>query len=264
MFDFLKQESASHPQDVKSLRAALLQFLKETLQQVEGGEGRHINGLQLYVACSAPHQHLYEAAVYLQEPGRFQAEVQKVADDFAIDLPTAWTMDITFVDSFPPDTIKSPVLEAALLLRTPSASLRAHTTAYIRVLHGEAEKELYTLTATGGLVTIGREKNVQTDNGFIRINTIAFPAQSDHDGNRYVSRQHAHIHWDQALGGFVLFADEGGVPPRNKVKIRSAGVEAPIKLYSTQIGHPLQEGDQIVLGESVVLEFSYISQPQQN
>ncbi len=262
MFDFLKKGSASHPEDVKSLRGALLQFLKETLQQVESGEGGHIKGLQLFVACSGPHQHLYEAAVYLPEPGRFQSEVQKVADDFAIDLPAAWTLEVVFVESLPPGAVKSPVLEVALFIRTRSASLQGHTTAYIRVLHGEAEKKVYTLTATDGTVTIGREKQVQVNDGFVRVNTIAFPALSDHDGNRYISRQHAHIDWNRGSGGFILFADDGGVPPRNKVKIKSVGVEAPVKLYSTQVGHPLQEGDQIVLGESVVLEFSYI--PQQD
>ncbi len=262
MFDFLRTGSASHPPDVKSLRAALLQFLKEMLQQVESGEGQHINELQLFVACSGPRQHLYEAAVYRQEPGRFQAEVQKVADDFAIDLPAAWKLDVTFVDDLPTNAVKSPVLDVALFMRTPSASLQAHTTAYLRVLRGEAEKDVYTLAATKSPVTIGREKRAQVNDGFVRINTIAFPAQSAYEGNRFISRQHAHIDWDRESGGFVLFADEGGVPPRNKVKIRSAGADTPTKLLSTQIGHPLLEGDQVVLGESVVLEFSYI--PQQD
>ena len=262
MFDFLKTGSASHPQDVKRLRVTLLQFLKETLQQVESGEGQHIKGLQLFVACPDERKHLYEAAIYLQEPGRFQAEVQKLADDFAIDLPAAWTLDVPFVESLPPGAIKSQVLDVALFVRTRSASVYAPATAYIRVLRGEAEKNIYTLTATDGPVTIGREKKVQVANGFIRVNTIAFPAQSDYEGNRYISRQHAHIDWDRGAGGFILFADEGGVPPHNKVKIRSAGADTPSKLHATQIGHPLQEGDQIVLGESVVLEFSYI--PQQD
>ncbi|HLL96228.1 MAG TPA: hypothetical protein VK404_14705, partial [Spirosoma sp.] len=86
-----------------------------------------------------------------------------------------------------------------------------------------------------------------------------FPATSAQEANRYVSRQHAHIEWNGEAGCFMLFADEGGVPPRNKVKIRSTGADLPIKLHSTQVGHPLQEADQIVLGESAVLEFSYIA-----
>lgn len=259
MFDFFREGSGSHPPDVKGLRVALLRFLKEALQKVEGGEGRHINGLQLFVACPGPQQHLYEAAVYHQEPGRFRAEVQRIADDFAIDLPAAWTLETTFVDSLPPEAIKSPALAVALFIRTRSASVHTLTTGHVRVLSGEAEKEAYTFTSTGGPITIGREKKAQADDGFVRINTIAFPAQSAQEGNRYVSRQHAHIEWDGEAGCFMLFADEGGVPPRNKVKVRSVGAENPVKLHSTRVGHPLQEADQIVLGESAVLEFSYLS-----
>lgn len=258
MFDFFRDGLTSHPQDAKGLRAALLRFLKEALQQVEGGEGRYINGLQLFIACPGPQQHLYEAAVYHQEPGRFQAEVQRIADDFAIELPATWTLETAFVDSLPPEAIKDQVLGVGLVIRTKAASLQSLTTAHIRVLSGEAEKETYTFTATDGEITIGREKKVQVDDGFVRINTIAFPAKSAQEGNRYVSRQHAHIEWNREAGCFMLFADDGGVPPRNKVKIRSTGADTPVKLHSTHVGHPLQEADQIVLGESAVLEFSYL------
>jgi hypothetical protein len=54
----------------------------------------------------------------------------------------------------------------------------------------------------------------------------------------------------------MLFADEGGIPPGNKIKIRSASTENLIKLNSTHIGHRLEEGDQVILGETAVFEFS--------
>lgn len=249
------------PPDAKTLRVALLRFLKESLQQVESGEGRHIKGLQLFVACPGIRQHLYEAALYQQEPGRFQAEVQKIADDFALELPTAWVMETTYVDDLPPETLKSLTLDVGLFIRTRTASVHTPTKGYIRVLSGEAEQETYVLTSADGPVTIGREKKAQGGNGFVRINTIAFPANSTQEGNRYVSRQHAHIEWDKGTNRFMLFADEGGVPPRNKVKIKSAGSDTSTKLHSTLVGHPLQEADQIVLGELAVLEFSYIDKP---
>ncbi len=182
MFNFFKQGIDSHPQDAKVLRDALLRFLKENLQQLEGGEGRHINGLQLFVACSDAQRHLYEAAVYQQEPGRFQADVQRIADDFAIELPPSWTMDIPFVDSLPAEAIKSADLDVALFIRTRSASQQAVTTGYIRVLSGEAEQQAYTITSTNGVITIGREKTTQADDGFVRINTIAFPGQKQQRG----------------------------------------------------------------------------------
>jgi hypothetical protein len=99
---------------------------------------------------------------------------------------------------------------------------------------------------------------VQTRDNFFRINTIAFPAESTADSNKYISRQHAHIEWDNGTGTFLLFADEGGVPPRNKIKIRSLQNEDPVKLQSTRVGYSLQEGDQIILGETALLEFSYL------
>ena len=259
MFNFFREGLASHPPDAKGLRAALLRFLKEALQQVEGGEGRYINGLQLFMVCPGQQRHLYEAAVYHQEPGRFQAEVQRIADDFALELPATWTLETAFVESLPPEAINDSDLGVGLVIRSRAASSQSLTTGHIRVLTGEAEKEIYTFTSMDGAVTIGREKKVQADDGFVRINTIAFPATSAQEANRYVSRQHAHIEWNGEAGCFMLFADEGGVPPRNKVKIRSTGADLPIKLHSTQVGHPLQEADQIVLGESAVLEFSYIA-----
>jgi pSer/pThr/pTyr-binding forkhead associated (FHA) protein len=128
-------------------------------------------------------------------------------------------------------------------------------------LGGEAENEMYTITSTSGKRTIGREKKVQMPDGFFRENTIAFPAQSTNESNRFISRQHAHIEWDNDSGSFLLFADEGGIPPRNKVKLRSVNGELD-KLQTMEIGHLLKEGDQIILGDSAVLEFSY-SQPTQ-
>ncbi|GAA4455329.1 hypothetical protein GCM10023189_23100 [Nibrella saemangeumensis] len=257
MFNLFNKKAESRPKDVKAVRDTLLRFIKEQLQKAEGGEGHAIKGLQLYIAPPADEQHLYEAAVYQADEGRFKAEVQKIADDFAINLPEGWTFETTFVDSLPAEGRKIPGLDASLYINTRIASMQKLATAYIRILNGEAEKEEYVLTSTGGKVNIGREKRVQQADGFFRVNTIAFPADSPHESNKFISRQHAHIEWDPESASFMFFADEGGVPPRNKIKVRAAIDEQPVKLHSTQVGHRLQEGDQIILGESAVLEFSY-------
>lgn len=88
------------------------------------------------------------------------------------------------------------------------------------------------------------------------MNDIAFPTESSSKSNKFVSRQHAHIEWNRDAGAFFLYADEGGIPPRNKVKVQTAdgGI---VRLQSTQVGHQLAEGDQIMLGEGVVLGFGY-------
>ncbi len=259
MFDLFKKDTETPPQDVKGVRDALLRFVKEQLQKVEGGEGQYIKGLELFIACSDEEKHIYEAAVNLQEDGRFKNEVQRIADDFAINLPAEWTMDISFVEIMPSEAIKVSNLNAALFIKTNKQTLQKSATAYIRILNGAAEKEVYTITSTSGRINIGREKRVQGNDGFFRVNRIAFPAESNNDSNKYISRQHAHIEWNNEAGCFLLFADEGGVPPRNKIKVRSTSDEIVVKIHSTNSGHQLQDGDQVILGESAVLEFSYFA-----
>jgi hypothetical protein len=248
------------PKDIKAIRSSLLQFIKEQLQKAEGGEGSNIKGLCLYITCTDEEKHLYEAAVYADDENRFKTEeVQRIADDFAIDLPQNWTLEIVF-EKAPPEAIEASNVDAALFISTrKKPTVHKDATAYIRVLNGEAEKEVYTLTSATAKINIGRERKVQTADGYFRENKIAFPDTSSSDSNRSVSRQHAHVEWDNESGSFVLFADEGGVPPHNKVKIRTAEGQQ-VKLQTMEFGHQLQEGDQIMLGESAVLEFTYNSE----
>jgi len=251
------QKNATTPNDVKGIRDSFLRFTKEQLQKSEGGEGFNIRSLQFFIFCAEADKNLYEAALYVGEEDRFKNEVQKIADDYAIDLPEDWTVEISFVDTPPPETMKLPDLDAALFIQTRKRSIHKASTAYIRVVIGEAEKERYSIQSTDGRINIGREKQVQTENGFFRTNHIAFPSAGNNEHNKYISRQHAHIEYDNDAGVFLLFADEGGVPPRNKVKVLSIQSAEPIKLYSTHIGYALKEGDQVRLGESAVIEFSY-------
>lgn len=255
--DLFKKDKEAASLDAKTIRDRMLHFIKDQLQKVEGGEGSNIKGLHLFITCSDAEKYIYESAVYFEEQDRFKnEEVQRIADDFAIDLPENWVMEILFVENPPAEASKFPGLDAALFIQTRKRTLIKSATAYIRVLGGEAEKEVYTITSTSGKITIGREKKVQMPDGFFRENTIAFPANSTNESNRFISRQHAHIEWDNDSGAFLLFADEGGIPPRNKVKLRSVNGELD-KLQTMEIGHLLKEGDQIILGDSAVLEFSY-------
>lgn len=256
MFDFFK--SGSRPTDIKGIRNALLQFIKDQLQKAEGGEGSNIRGLFLYLTCLAEERHLYEAAVYLEEDDRFKdEELQKIADDYAIALPENWTLEIDFVEIAPTEAIKAADVDAALFISTKKKpKVHNNATAFIRVLNGEAEKEVYTITSGGAKINIGREKKTQTADGFQRENFIAFSNDSKNNSNRSVSRQHAHIEWDKEAGAFCIYADEGGIPPYNKMKVRTEG-GTPVKLQTTQIGHRLQEGDQVILGDSALLEFTY-------
>ena len=262
MFELFKRKDDKGPGDVKGVRDALLRFIKQQLKKAEGGEGRNIKGIHLFIEADAADTHIYEAAVYGDEKDRFKDEIQKIADDFALGLPDNWQLEINFEDGFPPEAIKIDHLDAAVFIRTKDHSIQKSATAYIRVLNGEAEQAEYSISSLVAKTNIGRERKAQVDDGFFRHNHIAFPGNSYNSSNKFVSRQHAHIEWNNDGGSFVLFADEGGVPPRNKIKVKSAASEELIKINSTHIGHKLEEGDQIILGESAVLEFSYHSEAQ--
>ncbi|PAW93861.1 hypothetical protein CKK33_10285 [Mucilaginibacter sp. MD40] len=257
MFNFFKNDKADRPSDVKGIRYELLQFIKQELQKAEGGEGGNIRGLNLYINAPAADKSLYEAAVHTEEPEVFKDEVQRIADDYAVNLPQNWQLDVIFDEELPAEAVPARNIDAAFFIKTGSNFIKQSASAYIRVLGGETEQKEYHIQSGKDKINIGRDKKAQADDGFFRTNHIAFPSDGADEANKYVSRQHAHIEWSDEAGKFYIYADEGGIPPRNKIKIRSEKSEDVIKLSSTHIGHQLQEGDQIILGQSAVLEFSY-------
>jgi hypothetical protein len=42
-----------------------------------------------------------------------------------------------------------------------------------------------------------------------------------------------------------------------------SGDSTPVKLQATNIGHLLKDGDQVILGESALIEFSYKQDPSE-
>jgi hypothetical protein len=256
MFDIFRKNTDKVSQDVKVLRDGLLRFIKGELQKAEGGDGSHIKGVNLFITAGDNEKHVYEAAIYNEEPDRFKQEIQKIADDYALDLPPNWVLDISFDDDIPEAALKSKELQVALFIRTKDNTLAKTGSAYITILNGEAGQAEYHITSDLGKINIGREKKAQVADGFYRTNHIAFPGDSENPANKFISRQHAHIEWNKDDGCFMLYADEGGVPPGNKIKVKRTDNYDLIKLLSTQVGHRLADGDQIIIGDSAALEFS--------
>ena len=253
MFDLFNNK----PADVKGIRNALIHLIKEQLQKAEGGEGGNIRGVSLFITCSQTDRHLYESALYLSKDNKFkQEEVQKIADDYVIELPPNWTFDIEFVFAPPPEAIVAKDIAAAIFISTrKKPSIHKTASAEIKILNGLAEQTVYTLGSGNAKINIGRDRKAKMSDGFYRDNNIAFPGDTNDVSNRSVSRQHAHIEWDSAGGFFCLFADEGGIPPLNKTKVRKPDGSIE-KIQTTEIGHRLHNGDQIMLGEGAVLEFT--------
>lgn len=261
MFDFFKKQKTGGQPDAKMLRELFLQLIREQLQQFDGGEGRHISGLELAVTAAAEERHLYAAALYTGEPGKFKQEVQRTADNYAVDLPEHWELEITWPEVLPEGALQRPGLKAGLLIRmvqagTQPAAATGSGRVSLIVRKGTAAQEFYTFSTETGRINLGREAGVQTADGSYRINQVAFPAAAA-EGNKYISRQHAHLEWDPLTGTVRLFADEGGVPPGNKTKVKPVQQDTLLRLNSTGIGYPLAAGDQIMLGDTVILEVQY-------
>lgn len=259
MFDFFKNSKDKNKElDVKELRDLMLQGIKEALQYLDGGEGGHISSIQLYAFPQVEELFKYEAALYSAKPGQFKDEVQRIADNYAIDLPADWKMELLFVAAIPAGTVALKGLNAALRMNNdlPAAAVLYSSPIALTVLHGKAEQEVYIFEPGCQRIYIGREKDVHLPDGSMRRNTIAFFSDA-HESNKYISRLHAHIEWDVKSAAFMLYADAGGVPPANKTKVRSANDETLNKLNSTQVGYLLKAGDQIILGESALLGFQF-------
>jgi hypothetical protein len=259
MFNFFNKKQEPEEVNVKMVREQILSFIKEELQRLDGGEGSNVSHMQLYLS-PASHRFIYETAVYNNEPGKFKNEIQRLADNFALELPANWKLDLLFVDELPHNGISNEELNIVLVFgrgRAASINRPSSGKARISLSWGTAEQQEYELRAAPGRYNIGRESKVQASDGTFRTNTIAFPAELAEE-NKFISRQHAHIEWDQETETFKLYADEGGVPPANKTKIRSAADESVQKLNSTHIGYPLTHGDEVILGDVVIMQFSIV------
>jgi len=270
MFDFFKKNNKL---DAKGIRDAVLQLIKEELQQLDGGEGNLLQTISVYVAPAEEEKFLYQAALYNGDAAKLREDVQRIADNFALDLPENWQLALHFEEELPAGTRRTDDIKAGLklVMSLPSSAAgaategaAAHPTGMLaaaqislKVVKGKAEQDEYVLKAgENKRINIGREAQIQANDGSLRINHVAFPEDAAYESNKYISRQHAHIEWDAASASFKLYADEGGVPPGNKTKIRNAQDESVFKLNSTLVGYPLKDSDQIILGDAVILQFT--------
>ena len=100
---------------------------------------------------------------------------------------------------------------------------------------------------------IGRGENV--DGAYFRQNHIVFEDDSTNDCNKYVSRAHAHIKFDNA---FMLFVDSGGRKCEGN-RTRILRDDECIDLGSNMnVPVQLSDGDCIELGKHAMLEFRMI------
>ena len=109
-------------------------------------------------------------------------------------------------------------------------------------------------------MNIGIGKKIKLQSGVIRINHIAVDdnPQGEHfDHNKYVSRSHAYITFNENEG-FVLTVELGGTPAgRHRTMVFRNNKE--IRMDIPGMAVPLENGDQIILSREVTLYFGILN-----
>jgi hypothetical protein len=98
-------------------------------------------------------------------------------------------------------------------------------------------------------VHLGREVDVYRNGGILRRNDLAFI--EDGEVNRSVSREHAHIDYDQTTGEYRLFNDrwyERGTDCGTRIVRDGVSVE----VHKDSRGTRLEPGDEIHLGRAIL------------
>ncbi len=137
---------------------------------------------------------------------------------------------------------------------------RAVGQAVIRVVEGYGstiESEYWLKSESGKRYNIGCGKRPMLDSGGIRLNDIAIDddgSSPQYDNNKYVSRAHAHITYEEQFG-FLFSVEMGGTRAMNhRTQIDRKG--SIVELSNPNAPVLLEYGDCIVLSKKVRLMFS--------
>ncbi|MVM31215.1 FHA domain-containing protein [Spirosoma sp. HMF4905] len=220
-------------------------------------------GLRLSILATDPEEEeLYRVALWENQPGKFQNELNRQLADNYITLPKNWRFDYSFFsDELPESSYREGNLALAIADKSKptSAPLRASIVALV----GQTEQADYVLDpAQKTTYYIGRGHTTQTTSGRVRTNDIVILNEDDPgfdpqkgSGNGAVSRSHATIRYDMTLQRYALLVDAGGLPASgNKTKIMHPDDRIE-RADIANLVYPLQDGDQIELGGEVMLLF---------
>lgn len=255
--DFLEGKSPIRESDGidmhERLSDALLSYYGSHFSGIEIPQEEYILTLWINdnaLFCSVTHNETFK--------GQITASIQ---DKLGIKLSC-----VNIVEGSTPEGVVSDVITEGVEARIEKSNDLFATKARITVLSGRGSlvKEEYLLDSNeissknGHFYNIGVGESPMLADGSYRINHIAIEDDIDspqYDRNRYVSRAHAHIGY-AAYGKFLLFVEYGGTRMAQKRTRIIRGSEV-IELNDIRMPEPLENGDLIELGKSVVLLFEY-------
>lgn len=255
----------SGPPPAARRRDQLLGFVIAKLRPYQNEPGAAPTGLRLHVAITNPEEEeLYRVALWDSQPGKFRTELDRQLADNYIKLPKDWRFEYVLATEALSDcTYRDGNLGLVILDdSTPDGPPRL---ARIVALIGQTEQADYALDPTQKTsFCIGRGHTTQTTSGRVRTNDIVFLNDDDPGfdarqgaGNGAVSRAHATIRYITGQKRYVLLVDPGGLPASgNKTKILHPD-DSIDRADIAGMSYPLDDGDQIELGGTVTLLFTY-------
>ncbi len=244
-------------------REQIIHFVLSKLRAYQNEPDTAPIGLRLGILCASPEEEeLYRVALWANQPGKFQEELNRQLADNYIDLPRNWPFEYSFFkDELPTATFREANLSLTVLDKSKPeiVPIRARVT----TLLGQTEHGEYQLDSTQATTFyIGRGHTTQAASGRVRTNHIVILNEEDPGfdpvkgaDNGRVSRAHATIRCDVAQKRYMLVVDPGGLPSSgNKTKIIHPD-DSIERADIPGVGYPLADGDQIELGGGVVLLF---------
>ncbi|WP_375447028.1 FHA domain-containing protein [uncultured Fibrella sp.] len=221
-----------------------------------------LTGLRLAVTCTTSTEK--ESCRAALDTDEFRLLLHRKLLDYGITLPDTYLFNWE-ITATPPDwpdaLVRGPYTLLLLKQGQPTAFESIAVALRLEALNGQLHKPYYTLEPTDSQVyTIGRGLRPRLESGQYRLNAIAFVDAAEADfnsgegeSNKMISRNHARIVVKPT--GLWLCAEEGGIPPKNKLKVHTAQ-GALIRLYDLRVSHLLAPGDQIELGDGLMLLIS--------
>lgn len=212
----------------------------------------------------------YTLLLYINEMMLFQS-CKDVA--FKAELVERLLMDCNYtfagvevMEGMPPANFSSRQLTSHAYMCLTSNQMVVDKKACLTAMEGSLVDDKVILdssiiaTLPGQRMNIGIGKRIKLQSGVIRINHIAVDdnPQGEHfDHNKYVSRSHAYITFNENEG-FVLTVELGGTPAgKHRTMVFRNNKE--IRMDIPGMAVPLENGDQIILSREVTLFFGILN-----
>jgi hypothetical protein len=239
------------PPEVAEIRFALLDEVRKKSYRSGGKRVFPYNFVHIHVrGVEDSRSRIFKADFFKKY---FEQEVRKSLVKAECKYPEDLEVAVSVSDELPGPEGIWLWIETETQKRRPKAAVRR--AAKLTVIEGKANRNDVPLEKRR--INIGRTINVYRNEGLSRRNDLAFTEETDI--NRTVSREHAHVEYDETGGHYRIYNDRWYT--RNEKGEGSCGIwivrdGLSREVHRNERGTRLESGDEIHLGKAV-LRFSY-------